>query len=265
MMVLSNTNNYNNRSLKGCGVPTSSYKSLMISHQLLLVVLIIFSTEILSIYAQEEGSFSSQTSNTNNDNAASDDTTTNNNVDKGPNHKFCGLDWSDISKNCLSSQPCPTGQDSECTLPGATCFTDTLCDSSKGHGKYFEYLGIPYEDPRNQLFCASRFVNVGEFPWSNCSPEYWCKDGECPDDLHCFGVAGLCNIQDLVRESIEKGEEVSVDYEAIKEYEESKKQQEDDKPVEYRDDDPKRSNFCGSKCTCLFLCFLFILYILQEI
>ena len=130
-MVLSNTrcNNYNNRSLTGFDVPTSSYKSLMISHQLLLLVaLIIFSTEILSIYAQEEGSFSSQTSNTNNA-ASEDDTTTSNNVDKGPNHKFCGLDWSDISKNCLSSQPCPTGQDSECTLPGATCFTDTLCDS----------------------------------------------------------------------------------------------------------------------------------------
>ena len=93
------------------------------------------------------------------------------------------------------------------------------------------------------------------------SPEYWCRDGECPDDLHCFGVAGLCNIQDLVRESIEKGEEVNVDYEAIKEYEESKKQQDDDDKPEYRDDDPKRSNFCGSKCTCLFLCSLFILYI----
>ena len=148
------------------------------------------------------------------------------------NHYFCGLftnSASDVSNNCISSQHCPSGDNAECSIPGQVCYKDTLCDSKQGHGKYFEYLGLQYADSRNLLFCASRFVSP--FPVeSNCKPEYWCKDGTCEnDDLHCFGVAD-CNIQDIVRSSLEKNGDVDFSSEE----------------AVIGVDDPKRSNFCGS-------------------
>ena len=72
------------------------------------------------------------------------------------NHYFCGLPTSGIStisNNCLSSQHCPSGSDNECEIPGEICYKNTACDSTKGHGKYFEYLGLAYADSRNLLFC----------------------------------------------------------------------------------------------------------------
>ena len=72
------------------------------------------------------------------------------------NHYFCGLPTagvSTISNNCLSSQHCPSGSDNECEIPGEICYKNTKCDSTKGHGRYFEYLGLTYADSRNLLFC----------------------------------------------------------------------------------------------------------------
>jgi len=72
------------------------------------------------------------------------------------NHYFCGLPTagiSTISNNCLSSQHCPSGSDNECEIPGEICYKNTKCDSAKGHGKYFKYLGLQYADSRNLLFC----------------------------------------------------------------------------------------------------------------
>ena len=72
------------------------------------------------------------------------------------NHYFCGLPTSGISNitnNCLSSQHCPSGSDDECEIPGGICYKNTKCDSTKGHGKYFKYLGLTYSDSRNLLFC----------------------------------------------------------------------------------------------------------------
>jgi len=63
------------------------------------------------------------------------------------NHYFCGLPTSGIStisNNCLSSQHCPSGSDNECEIPGEICYKNTKCDSAKGHGKYFKYLGLQY-------------------------------------------------------------------------------------------------------------------------
>ena len=72
------------------------------------------------------------------------------------NHYFCGLPTagiSTVSNNCLSSQHCPSGSDNECEIPGEICYKNTKCDSTKGHGRYFEYLGLAYADSRNLLFC----------------------------------------------------------------------------------------------------------------
>ena len=72
------------------------------------------------------------------------------------NHYFCGLPTSGvstISNNCLSSQHCPSGSDNECEIPGEICYKNTACDSTKGHGKFFKYLGLAYSDSRNLLFC----------------------------------------------------------------------------------------------------------------
>ena len=73
--------------------------------------------------------------------------------DTDPNHFFCGTDWNTVSNDCDAAQHCPTGTDDECELFGAVCFAGTSCDASKGHGKMFEYLGLPYEDTRNKQFC----------------------------------------------------------------------------------------------------------------
>jgi len=77
------------------------------------------------------------------------------------NHYFCGLPTSGIStisNNCLSSQHCPSGDDNECEIPGEICYKNTKCDSTKGHGTYFKYLGLTYSDSRNLLFCKLLYM-----------------------------------------------------------------------------------------------------------
>ena len=77
------------------------------------------------------------------------------------NHYFCGLPTSGvstISNNCLSSQHCPSGSDNECEIPGEICYKNTTCDSTKGHGKFFKYLGLAYSDSRNLLFCKLLYM-----------------------------------------------------------------------------------------------------------
>lgn len=81
---------------------------------------------------------------------------------------------------------------------------------------------------------------IGASDWSgaadNCSVETWCKDGNCPNGQTCF-VVNSCNVQDFVREEIEKEKEANG---------------ESDEDVSANKivldiDDPKRHNFCGSK------------------
>eukprot|EP00578_Thalassiosira_sp_NH16_P020860 CAMPEP_0181083974 /NCGR_PEP_ID=MMETSP1071-20121207/4450_1 /TAXON_ID=35127 /ORGANISM="Thalassiosira sp., Strain NH16" /LENGTH=1372 /DNA_ID=CAMNT_0023165681 /DNA_START=213 /DNA_END=4331 /DNA_ORIENTATION=- len=146
------------------------------------------------------------------------------------NHFFCGLDWNSVSNDCDGAQHCPTGIDDECELFGAVCFAGTTCDAAKGHGEMFKFLGLPYEDTRNTLFCASSWAEAG----SNCSVEYWCRDGMCDNGMSCFGASD-CNIQDLVKAELEAEKEANGD---------TDDNVTDNEPI-MAVDDPKRSNFCG--------------------
>ena len=150
-------------------------------------------------------------------------------------HFFCGLGWNTVSSDCDNAQHCPTGIDTECEISGASCFGGTSCDAAKGHGAMFQYLGLPYEDARNKLFCATYWGDMDE----HCTEEDWCRDGNCPTGMTCFGMTNDCNIQDLVKARIKK------------EKEENPELYDDDDEVPKKSgldiDDPKRNNFCGSK------------------
>ena len=69
---------------------------------------------------------------------------------------------------------------------------------------------------------------------SNCSVEYWCRDGVCADGMSCFG--GLdCNIQDLIEAELEKEKEANGEAGG------------DDVKFSLDINDPKRNNYCGSE------------------
>lgn len=50
---------------------------------------------------------------------------------------FCGMSWADASTSCESRQNCPSGQSSECIMPGHECWAFTECDTRYGHGEQF--------------------------------------------------------------------------------------------------------------------------------
>ena len=50
---------------------------------------------------------------------------------------FCGQTWAEASTSCESRQNCPSGQSSECIMPGHECWAFTECDTRYGHGEQF--------------------------------------------------------------------------------------------------------------------------------
>lgn len=48
------------------------------------------------------------------------------------NNMFCGSSWSEASTSCPGRQNCPSGQSSECILPGHECWAFTECDTLNG-------------------------------------------------------------------------------------------------------------------------------------
>ena len=50
---------------------------------------------------------------------------------------FCGSSWAEASTSCEQRQNCPSGQTSECVLPGHECWAFTECDTRRGDGKQF--------------------------------------------------------------------------------------------------------------------------------
>jgi hypothetical protein len=50
---------------------------------------------------------------------------------------FCGSSWSEASTSCPQRQNCPSGQSSECIMPGQQCWAFTECDTRKGDGEQF--------------------------------------------------------------------------------------------------------------------------------
>jgi len=50
---------------------------------------------------------------------------------------FCGQTWAEASTSCETRQNCPSGQSSECIMPGHECWAFTECDTRYGHGEQF--------------------------------------------------------------------------------------------------------------------------------
>lgn len=50
---------------------------------------------------------------------------------------FCGSSWAEASTSCSVRQNCPSGQTSECVLPGHECWAFTECDTRRGDGEQF--------------------------------------------------------------------------------------------------------------------------------
>ncbi|KAL3761003.1 hypothetical protein ACHAWU_004623 [Discostella pseudostelligera] len=135
---------------------------------------------------------------------------------------FCGLDWGDASSDCESNQPCPTGIDDECTA-GGTCWADTSCDTSLGHGALYNH-----EDPSHMRFCGTTYNEAME----TCSVDNHCPTGdhaECPEGQACFSFLTGCNYVDMMggvgNITISGGNSTTPKLDA---------------------DDPARSNYCGT-------------------
>lgn len=50
---------------------------------------------------------------------------------------FCGSSWAEASTSCPQRQNCPSGQTSECIMPGHECWAFTECDTRRGDGEQF--------------------------------------------------------------------------------------------------------------------------------
>lgn len=106
----------------------------------------------------------------------------------------------EFSNDCDNRQPCPGGSDDECTF-GGTCWADTSCDATLGHGSQFTlqepdddifFLKTPYDDPANMRFCGTWLAKAME----NCSFETHCRtNDDCKQGDTCWPTT--CNVQDF--------------------------------------------------------------------
>ena len=121
---------------------------------------------------------------------------------------FCGTSWADASTSCESRQNCPSGQSSECIMPGHECWAFTECDTRYGHGEEFSEfhnvegasnlqasgvgavesggyvdLNKPSPDKTDHYFCGRGYDDA----ISKCSTH--CPSGslnDCPEGEICF-------------------------------------------------------------------------------
>ncbi|KAL7470394.1 hypothetical protein ACHAXS_010618 [Conticribra weissflogii] len=147
-------------------------------------------------------------------------------------HNFCGATWSDASSDCDDRQPCPNGSDEECTS-GGTCWADTSCDATLGHGSQFQtdaVLAVPYDDPSNRKFCGTWWaVALG-----NCGLETHCAtNDDCAQGDTCFETT--CNVQDFLREEQEREKD------ELDKLDKLEKEKVERLPA----DDKRRKNYCG--------------------
>ena len=111
---------------------------------------------------------------------------------------FCGTDWIDAFENC--HEPCPTGQDSECSAPGHSChgYTGCISDNAGGGGNggtsnnngggnnsgngNSNTGGISIEggsdDPYKNNMCGSTWLMAMLSCSKPCPPGTSCSDGE---------------------------------------------------------------------------------------
>eukprot|EP00578_Thalassiosira_sp_NH16_P004041 CAMPEP_0181136266 /NCGR_PEP_ID=MMETSP1071-20121207/33089_1 /TAXON_ID=35127 /ORGANISM="Thalassiosira sp., Strain NH16" /LENGTH=240 /DNA_ID=CAMNT_0023222959 /DNA_START=8 /DNA_END=727 /DNA_ORIENTATION=- len=133
---------------------------------------------------------------------------------------FCGTNWSAASSTCADRQPCPSGTDEECTS-GGTCWADTTCDTSLGHGILYDR-----GHPTHSRFCGTGWSDAVD----GCSLERHCPSGddeECKDGESCYSFLS-CNYVDMIGGPGNGGGE-------------QRRRREQKAP----DDDPSRNNFCG--------------------
>ena len=114
---------------------------------------------------------------------------------EGNGTKYCGLDWLDAT-NCL--QPCPRGLDEECQS-NLKCFADiTSCNSDPRGTTLSSVFSQPgalpnHEDqmpsPTNGNFCGKDWAEASSCRHGACPGGL---DGECVDNLKCFGGIEAC-------------------------------------------------------------------------
>ena len=156
---------------------------------------------------------------------------------RAQNNNFCGMSWADASENCDEKQPCPSGSDDECLLPGLICFADTMC-SSEGSSASADPLAViveaDHEALTNRKFCGSWWAGAQE----SCSLDTYCGHNptSCGEGMECHDTA--CHVQDLAK--AEYGEDWKEILMSSLSSEESSPQS-----VKLDYDDPKRKNFCG--------------------
>ncbi|KAL7465041.1 hypothetical protein ACHAXS_005369 [Conticribra weissflogii] len=100
---------------------------------------------------------------------------------------YCGSSWIDAYENC--HEPCPSGEDSECTGDGWSCQVYTGCASKIGVNG--EENGGTNEDgkldPYENNFCGVDWIDA----MLKCSDP--CPPGkQCPEGLFCYAATG-CN------------------------------------------------------------------------
>ena len=97
-----------------------------------------------------------------------------------PMMRYCGVDWNDVTTNCLSATPCPLGFSDACP-DGQQCINETPC----GNEAYLEWLSNRLNGDTNAVV-ESKPANDDET----------CRfDAECPFPQFCnSGACGACSL-----------------------------------------------------------------------
>lgn len=94
---------------------------------------------------------------------------------------FCGSSWAEASTSCPQRQNCPSGQSSECVMPGHECWAFTECDTRRGDGEQFSehHNIIPGENLSGSGVGAASnggYVDLSK-PSIDKSDHYFCGKG----------------------------------------------------------------------------------------
>ena len=105
-----------------------------------------------------------------------------------PMKRYCGVDWSDVTSNCLSATPCPLGFSDVCP-DGHQCINETPC----GDEAYLEWLNSRLNGDDNAVM-QSKPAN--DAPDQASIVDLSCQnDAECPVSQFCnSGACGTCSL-----------------------------------------------------------------------
>mmetsp|Transcript_33474 Transcript_33474/g.72349 ORF Transcript_33474/g.72349 Transcript_33474/m.72349 type:complete len:679 (-) Transcript_33474:476-2512(-) len=94
---------------------------------------------------------------------------------------FCGTNWADAEKNCF--EPCPSGDDSDCTTDGHKCYGYTGCSVATDNGAE-EEEEEELENPYRNNMCGATWIEA----MLTCSTP--CGTTSCPSGQVCFAATG---------------------------------------------------------------------------